>query len=253
MIDLNVSYGNWPFVQNSCKSLLELEDHLFSCGVEQALVSHLGAVWDPDVESYNRALINEAAGRQGIVPIPIVNPSWPTPFDWYSDECDLVGVRVLPSFHGYSLGDGVMEPLARYLASRGRVLFVQMRLEDERMQHPSARVKGVLPEEILRLHTRFPSLKVICLNAYLPEVCLISKQTQQIGFDTSFCEWLFTIERMLEVLPPTQIYLGTHTPLLYTRAGILKTSEARIAQPIKNQILCKNAASLFKRSSTDSE
>ena len=252
MIDINVSYGSWPFSQTGWKSMEELEEHLFSCGIQHALVSHLGAVWDPDVEAYNRELIHNATKRKGVTPVPIVNPAWPAPFDWYKEEIDVIGVRVLPSFHGYSLDDEVMNPLVRYLIANECVLFVQMRLEDERMQHPSARVDGVSVEEVVRLHARFPDLKMICLNAYLPEVRLLSEQTPHIGFDTSFCEWLFTLECMLNVLPPSQIYLGTHTPLLYTKAGILKVSEARIDHAKKNQVLSQNAAALLGRSHRDS-
>ena len=247
MIDINVSYGNWPFHQVGWKSLEELEHHLESCGIQQALVSHVGAVWDPDVEPYNETLIKDTTRLGRVTPIPIVNPAWPAPYDWYKRVSQLVGVRIVPSFHGYRLDDEVIDPLAHYLIEQELVLFIQMRMEDERMQHPLARVDGVPIEEVLSLHARFPALRMICLNAYLPEVRRVALHSRNIGFDTAFCEWHLTIECMLEVLPKEHIYLGTHTPFLYTEAGILKISGSRVEESIKEQLMYGNAARLLEQ------
>ena len=252
MIDVNVSYGTWPFMQAGWKSLEELDEHMDACGINQALVSHLGTVWDPDVEQYNRQLIAEAVGKKRVVPIPVVNPSWPVRYEGYYNDIDLVGVKVFPSFHGYSLLDPAVGALATYLVERKLVIFIQMRMEDERMQHPLARVDSVDIEEVLKLHVRFPALKIICLNAYLPEVRKIASQSREIGFDTSFCEWLFTLECMMDVLPLDTIFLGTHSPFLYTKAGILKISESRVSTEVKEAVLAGNAARLLRRIEKDS-
>ncbi|MBX2818787.1 MAG: amidohydrolase family protein [Rhodothermaceae bacterium] len=245
MIDINVSYGTWPFHSTGFQHLSELEDHLKTCGINTALVSHIGAVWNPDVDGYNQAVINACSDRPGLIPIPILNPAWPAPFNDYHKSEAFPGVRLYPSYHGYLLNDPVMDTLVEYVLERGLVLFIQMRLEDERMQHPLARVEAVDIEDILALHVRFPRLQIVCLNAYLPEVRRIAAQSNRIGFDTAFCEWFFTMECMLDVLPPENIYLGTHSPFLYTQAGILKVTQSRVADPIKAQITTGNAVRLL--------
>jgi len=252
MIDINVSYGTWPFHSAGFQRIGDLEEHLTTCGISTALVSHIGAVWNPDVDGYNQALIRECSNIPGLVPIPVINPAWPLPLNKTHDSENSPGVRVYPSYHGYSLNDPVMDALVDYVLARDLVLFIQMRLEDERMQHPLARVKAVSVGDILAFHTRFPHLQIVCLNAYLPEVRQIAEQSNRIGFDTAFCEWLFTMECMLEVLPPENIYLGTHSPFLYTQAGILKVTQSRIAGPTIKQITTGNAARLLASSSTHS-
>ena len=245
MIDINVWYGNWPFQSVKGKSLNRLHEHLDACGIQYALTSHMGAIWDPDVGIHNRSLIEECKNIKGIIPIPIVNPAWPVPFNMYHREVDLVGVRICPSFHGYTLDNPGVGLLAEYLIEQDLVLFIQMRMEDERMQHPEAQVQGVSVDTVLQLHTQYPSLKLICLNAYLPEVRLIARKTNRIGFDTAFCEWLFTMECLLEELPPEQLYLGTHSPFFYSQAGILKVTASRISDPMKKQVTTLNAAKLM--------
>ena len=252
MIDINVSYGTWPFHSTGFQGIDKLEEHLETCGINIGLVSHVGAVWNPDVEGYNETLIRDCSDKSGLIPIPVFNPAWPAPLNTYYDSANSPGVRIYPSYHGYSLIDPEMDALVDYLLSRDLVLFIQMRLEDERMQHPLARVEAVSVEDILAFHTRFPRLQIVCLNAYLPEVRQIAEQSSRIGFDTSFCEWLFTMEGMLEVLPPENIYLGTHSPFLYTQAGILKVTQSRVADQIKEQITTKNAARLLAPSGTHS-
>ena len=252
MIDINVSYGTWPFHATGFQRIDDLDEHLKTCGITTALVSHIGAVWNPDVDGYNQTLIRDCSDKPGLIPIPVVNPAWPVPLNKANNLENVPGVRIYPSYHGYSLNDPAMDALVDYMLSRDLVLFIQMRLEDERMQHPLARVNAVSVEDILSLHTRFPRLQIVCLNAYLPEVRQVAERSDRIGFDTAFCEWLFTMECMLDVLPSENIYLGTHSPFLYTQAGILKVTQSRVADPIKEQITTENAVRLLARSDAHS-
>ena len=245
MIDINVSYGKWPFQPVGFESMEQLDKHLASHGIKHAFTTHMGALWNPDVDLFNLELLRESKGNKRIIPIPTINPAWPASFQWPDEERSLVGVRMCPSFHGYRLKDERVHEVVEHLITENIVLFIHMRVEDERMQHPKARVDGVEVGDILHLHDQFPKLKLVCLNAYLPEIRIIASQTSYIGFDTAFSEWMYTMECILDLLPPERIYLGTHTPFLYTQANLLKVTASRISEPLKTRIASINASHLL--------
>ena len=56
LIDTNVNLGPWPFTPVPDRTGPELAAHLAASGVRRALVSHLGAVFQPEPMVTNRKL-----------------------------------------------------------------------------------------------------------------------------------------------------------------------------------------------------
>lgn len=248
LTDINVSYGTWPFQRFPFENLRALADHLETEEIGRALVSHLGGVFYPDPDPFNRELIEESKGLDVIHPIPVINPAypgWQSHLDAYRGVLDLKAIKIHPSFHNYHCCDKLVEPIAAYLIEHKIPLLVQMRMEDERMQYFALNIKGVPVDDIIALEHRFPALKIICLNAYLPEARRIGKETQNVCVDTAFAEWQYTMDLMLEDLSPERILFGSHTPFLYTQASTMKLLKAPIAETVKHQIGIANADHIF--------
>ena len=235
LIDINVSYGNWPFQHWESLPLQDLADHLQREGIKKAYVSHLGGVFNPDADPFNRELLAEAKQLPIVTPVPVVNPLWPAWKGQLSAYGQVEGVKIYPAYHGYSLTSPVMDPLMAYVIQHDIQLLIQMRVEDERMQHHALQVAGVPVDEVIQLHRRYPEMAFICLNTYLPEAERLGRETTSVGVDTSFCEWLFTMERLTVAMPAERIFFGSHTPFLYTKAGIMKVTHSRLSDTEKKR------------------
>lgn len=248
LTDINVSYGAWPFQRFPFKSLRALADHLEAGEIGRALVSHLGGVFYPDPDPFNREIIEAAEALEVIDPVPVINPAypgWQSCLDAYCSSINVKAVKIHPSFHNYRCCDELVEPMAAYLIAHKIPLLVQIRMEDERMQYFALNIQGVPVEDIISLEQRFPDLKIICLNAYLPEARRIGKETNNVCVDTAFAEWQYTMDLLLEDLRPDRIFFGSHTPFLYTQAGTMKLLKAPIAETVKHQIGTANADQIF--------
>ena len=249
LTDLNVSYGTWPFQRFRQRNLVELMDHLHGEGIERAFVSHLGGVFHPDPDPFNQELFDEAKELESVVPVPVVNPTfpgWQKCLDAYRETANLKAVKVHPNFHQYELDSEVMAPLAAYLIDNQIPLLVQMRLEDERMRYAALDVQGVRVDDVIAFHIAYPELHVICLNAYLPEARRIGQEAPGVGVDTAFAEWLFTMELLLEDVTPERIFFGSHSPFLYTRASVDKLGLSTVDEALKRQIGKQNAERMFE-------
>ncbi len=244
MIDVNVSFGQWPFQRFSIKTIGELVAHLKSEGIEQAMVSHLGCVFFADPDAYNRDLLRACRRHPEIHPVPVVNPhlnGWRDNLDVYLENDAVKAVKVIPSFHNYRLYSKPVFELIEVLNARGVQFMIQMRYEDERDRYFALNVYGPKVAQVVRLANRFPSTRMFCLNAYLPEARELGKATDNIAVDTAFAEWIRMMELLLEDMPAERIFLGTHTPLLVTRASVMKITRSVVSDAIKRRITHSNA------------
>jgi predicted TIM-barrel fold metal-dependent hydrolase len=54
------------------------------------------------------------------------------------------------------------------------------------------------------------------------------------------------MEELLEYLPVSRLYFGSHTPFLYTRASAMKLRQAPIDESIRQQVSSGNAERLLQ-------
>lgn len=247
ILDVNVSVGPWPFNPHQFVEVGPLISHLKSNGIRGGLISHLGGVFDADPNDHNVALSEALERSRSFFAVPIVNPIIRM---WRQDVTALPGprpraIRILPSYHNYTLKDRRLRDLCRYAEDEGLPLCLQMRLDDERTRYFGLRLKAIPHGHVTDLAARFPDLKLVVLNSYLPELEAIAKSADNVLFDTSFAEWLYSTERMIEAAGPRRILFGSHTPLLETGASVMKVFEAVIPKSARSAIASGNAARTF--------
>ena len=248
LIDINVSYGAWPFQRFRHTTLTELRGLLRAEGIETAFVSHLGGVFHPDPDPFNLELIEQSGRVDGVVPIPVINPAfpgWQERLESYRTMIDVRAVKLHPNYHRYRLDSEETGALVEYLGEADIPIFLQMRMEDERMRYAGLDVVGLSVDDVVSFHTSNPDVSLVCLNAYLPEARRIGREAPGVYVDTAFAEWMFTMELLLEDLSSERILLGTHSPFLYTRAGVDKLLKAPIEETLKKRIAFDNAEALL--------
>src|SRR4029078_10786511 len=136
--------GRWAFRRLPAEDVGTLDDRLRRGHVEQAWVGGLESLFHRDVEGVNSRLAEACRRFTGrLVPFGTVNPTLP---DWEEDlrRCQEThrfrGIRLCPSYHGYSITDPSFERLLTLAARRGLVVQIVVTMEDERTQHPVLRV-----------------------------------------------------------------------------------------------------------------
>lgn len=248
LIDSNVNLGAWPFNLAPDRPAPALASHLAANGVARALVSPLGAVFQPDPMPANRALFAATKRQPRLVPVPVVNLQLANWRDQLA-ECVDAGapaVKLMPNFHNYRLNARRLDEFMPALAATKRRLVVNIRFEDERHRYFALRIKGVPVAELAAFLKKFPDEHVLLTGIQRPEAKELAKSVDNFSVELSFCEWIDTIEDLLQVIPARRLLLGTCTPLLSTRGGLDKLRGAKLPAKTKELIGSANARRFFR-------
>ena len=248
LIDTNVNLGSWPFSPVPDRTGPELAAHLASNGIRRALVSHLGAVFLPEPMPANQMLFAAVKHTSTLLPVPVVNPAlanWREQLAACRAAADIRAVKILPNFHNYSLRSRRLDNFMAALAEAKLKLILNIRLEDERHKYFALHLKGVPFIDLAAFLERFPSHHVLLTGCYIREIEKLVTHHANFSADIAFCEWINTIETLLEKIPARRLMLGTCTPLLSTRGEVDKLHFARIPAKAMTLIGSDNARRFF--------
>ena len=156
-------------------------------------------------------------------------------------------VKILPSYHSYSLAGANVAALAAELAERRLPLLVQMRMEDERVQSPAFRVPPVPVDEVVALARRNPGLSIVALGTYVAEAVTLLRQTPQVRVEVSFLDGLDVVGTLVRKnrAYARRLLLGSHSPLFYAQSAVLKVQTAEITAAVRQAILGENARKML--------
>ncbi len=253
--DASAWVGSWPFrPSGAARTPAALERLLLAHGVEGACAAPLEPILAPDPMPANLAFLEAVRRRRGgrfrWVPAVIVDPTLE------GGEADVrhcleLGARclkVLPSYHLYAevavaaaastpwvrpaaeAGHRALDALCALAASSGVPVAVQLRLQDERAQHPLMRVPGVPPADVAALARGHPNTRFVACGAYLAELAALAP-AGNVAVELSFVEGEDTLAQALARVGAGRVLLGTHAPLHYVRAGLAKVEAAAGVTP----------------------
>lgn len=225
MIDCHTAIGHWPFQRLEPRTARELSNHLAQRGIHTALTVSLEAVLLRDTLHDNRRLAEACEPFASLLPVPTLHPG----LGGSVTELEALApaaVRLLPNYHGYSLLDPLVQPLLRYLESRGLPLLVPLRLEDERSHHPVCPVPPVPAGEVAAMARDYPGLAVICSCAKLAEAVEVTQSGANILTDFAFIDSPNALATVIRKIPARQIVFGSHTPVLVTESNLMKMQYA---------------------------
>ena len=244
LIDTNVFFGSWPFLPHPNRTGRELAAHLAAHGVKTGWVSPLGAAFLPEPMPANRTLFAAVRGMRALIPVPVLNPAlatWRDHLDECVDTMAIRAVRVMPTYHHYTLRDRRLPEFMAALRDNGVRLLVSARLEDERNRYFGLTVKGTRVADLAPFLRRFPEHHVLCNGLYKGEIERLAREGANFSADLTFAEFLTTIESLRAALPARRLMVGTGTPLLSTAAQLAKLRDARIPARERAAIGSENA------------
>lgn len=248
LIDTNVNLGPWPFTPAPDRTGPELAAHLRARGIRQALVSHLGAVFQPEPMVTNRRLFATVRRTPNLLPVPTINPALA---NWREQlaECLAAGpiraVKLYPNYHNYPLAARRLDPFMAAIAAARLRLIVNVRLEDERHRYFALKIRGVPLRQMDAFLARHPRQHVLFTGIYKGEIEGLAAKHANFSAEIAFVEITNVLEIMLRTFPARRLMLGTATPLLNTRAGADKLRCAHIPARAKALIGADNARRFF--------
>lgn len=225
-----------------------LAEHLRQHEIGTALVSPMEAPFSSDTDRLNDALFADCACHASLLPIPVLSPGqagWERRLGKLAAS-EAVGIKLHPSHHLYRLSDPTTQALAEAMESLELPLLLTLRLEDVRGQYRGLCIGDLPLTELIAFSQANPRLKMVCLNASQPEILQLARATgDNLHFDMAFAESGTTLDSLLSRVNPARLLFGSQTPLLYTKAALLKVRASVAPAEQRLAVCCGNARRLF--------
>ncbi len=255
IVDVNVNLSRWPCRRLPHDEPGSLVKKLRDSQVTQAWAGSFDGLLHKDIAAVNSRLADECRmfGADLLVPFGSINPTLP---DWQEDlrrcheEHKMPGIRLHPSFHGYSLDDPRFAELLALAAERELLVQLVVRMEDERTQHPLLRVADVDTRPLLDLVDSTADLRLVVLNGLRSLSKAAVGQLAESGnvwFEIAMQEGVGGITNLLKLVPLERILFGSHFPLFYVESALLKLQESELGEFQKRAIAAHNAQKLLTR------
>ncbi|MBI5381395.1 MAG: hypothetical protein HZA31_05805 [Opitutae bacterium] len=248
LCDVNAFLGSWPFSIVPEYSAPQLADYLAQSGIRRAVVSHLGAVFQPDPMLANRKLLAAVRRTPALAPLPIVNPllaNWREQLTELGANAAVRAVRILPNYHNYALKSRRLDPFMDALAEAKLKLVLTARLEDERHRYFALRVKGVPCKAIAAFLARFPDHHILCTGVPLFDIQNLAEKHANFSSDLSYAENITMMEMLRDKIAPSRLMFGTFAPLVSARAQAAKLTQSPLTAQERKLIYAENARRFF--------
>lgn len=245
--DTNISLFHWPFRRLALDDTEKLVAKLRSLGITNAWASSFEGFFHRDIRGVNDRLATECVRFPELQPIGVINPSLP---NWQEDfwsccrQHHMVGVRLFPNYHGYTLADDVFREFLATAAKADRFVQIAQTLEDRRTQNSLVHVDDVDLRPLPEVMERIPRARVQILNLRPGmNVVKMLQPIDRITFDTARVDGTDGLAEMLRLVPG-RVALGTHAPFLIPEAALIRLSENPLADDQVQSILAGAAMNL---------
>jgi predicted TIM-barrel fold metal-dependent hydrolase len=248
IIDTNVYLDRWPLRRVHLDNTAKLVEKLRQQHVEEAWAGSLDGLLHKDIAGVNARLAEECHEHGGgmLKPFGTINltlPEWEEDARCCAEVHHMLGIRLHPNYHGYSLEDPRFAEVLKLATSRRLAVQLVLSMEDERTQHPLMRVPNVDITPLSRALEATPGARVMLLN--WPRVAgkpvLLTLQNTSVVFDIAMLEGLAGIETTLEELPLERLCFGSYAPVFYHESATLKLQESALNEAQLTAITHANA------------
>jgi predicted TIM-barrel fold metal-dependent hydrolase len=261
IIDTNVHLFQWPFRRLKYDRTEALVRKLRRHRIAQAWAGSFESVFHKQLDAANRRLVDECREHGGglLIPIGSVNPVWP---DWEEDlrrcheQYQMRGVRLYPAYHGYALDHPDVLRLLALAARRGLVVQIAIRMEDERVHHPSVIAPVVDAARLPEILVKVPEARVQLLSAdtvfRTNRLRALIEQTKTT-FDIAALEGDGGVGRLIDgthpyyrgQVPVDRLLVGTHAPFFPCESALMKLFESPLDRQQLDKIMFANARALL--------
>ncbi len=240
--DVNCFCGNWPFFyvrENTVDDLLKLHNRH---GIAGGLISSLEAIFYQDPYEAEVQLAKNIQGtpyRHIMILNPML-PAWKADLARCVEKLGVVGIRLMPGFHGYTLSDPVIDEVIKQVKQYDLYFMITLRMQDDRttwMCHPAK----VFMEDVADFVSRHSDVRILLNHIRLHEIDRLHElgvSWDNLYVDTSgFKDGINPIEPVIQRdFLDRHIIYGSGAPMLETYASVLQLETADIDAKRKEQI-----------------
>lgn len=255
IIDVNITLSRWPTRRLPHDETQGLVALLESRGVTQAWAGTFDALLHKDLASANARLAEDCKqhGEGLLIPFGSINPKLP---NWEDDlrrcaeDHGMRGIRLHPNYHGYDLTDPVFVRVLQLATERECIIQIVACMEDDRMMHPLMRVPQVDIVSLPEAMTQAPGARIVLLNASRGVPLPVLRNIIGAGeayLDCAMLEGAGAIANQLQHMPAERLLFGSHAPLQYLDAAVLKLKESNLSEEQRAGICRANAERLFHK------
>jgi predicted TIM-barrel fold metal-dependent hydrolase len=259
--DCNVHLFDWPFRRLKYATTPALVAKLRKHRITEAWAGNFEAVLCKQLDLANRRLAEEcvARGEGMLLPFGSVNPAWA---DWSEDlrrcheQYKMKGVRLYPTYHGYTLDHPEFSRFLAEAANRGLLVQIVLRLEDERIHHFATNTPSLNAAPLVDVLKKMPAAKVQLINSAGPllgnNLAALLRDTQTT-FDIAAVEGNGGVGRLLEgknpvyrgAIPIDRLVFGSHAPFFPCESALFKLFESPLSLNQLEQLMTTNARRLL--------
>ena len=243
IIDININWGNWPSGNLYFNSFENYIDKIESKGIKEGFISPIDGIFSSDPDIQNEKIIEKLKKQNRFKCLPIINPklkNWDEILEKYNEKYKIKVVKILPSFHRYSIIEKDVYKFFEKLCQLDMSPVIQKRFEDERSKSPVLNLKDIEIKGIEKISNAFPDLKIIILCSYWYEVVKLSEKCKNLYFDISFIECLDTLASLLKYIPEDRVIFGSNSPFLYLESSIFKLKYSTLTKTQFDKISYKS-------------
>jgi uncharacterized protein len=253
IVDTNVHLGRWPFRRLPLDETARLVAKLRTLGVQQAWAGTFDGLLHEDIAAVNARLAEDCRASGGmLVPFGEINPAlpgWEDELHRCHETHRMPGLRLHPNYHGYTLNDPRFARLLALAAERGLLLQIVVMMEDERTQHPLARVPHVDVNLLPELLGKAPRARVQLLNAFRSvrgQILLKLAATGRVFFELASLEGAGGVAALLKQVPLDRVLFGSHAPFFYPESAHVKLLESDLSLEQRAAVTEHNAVRVLK-------
>jgi predicted TIM-barrel fold metal-dependent hydrolase len=236
MFDINTAVGHWPFRQVPNQRADELRALLEARGILGAAVAHTHGLFYKNCHDANLELADAIAPHAGFfVGVATLNPAyaaWERDLETCVQRLGFRALRLVPQYHGYSLGSSAAVALAGAAATAGLPLLVPHRVVDVRQRHWLDTEQTTALAEVLGLCRAVPEARVVLTEWAGPAAALSSAAGDplcpNLFIETSRLVSAYgqPLAQIVKVLGAPRVLFGSGAPFKEVRPALLKLEHA---------------------------
>lgn len=251
IVDVNAYLGHFAFRRlrhNTADSLLALMD---SKRIDKAVVSSASAITYRNAQAGNEEVVEETrAHRDRLIPLAVINPfyaGWQDDLKICHEDFGMVGLRLYPKWHNYSLSSPCCRELIAAATERRMALSIPIRVEDNRERSWLLNIPDIPLEEIVELVKAHPKASFLLLNGLGYTGCPLGRKDN--GLPSNYAIELSRLSALLanEIgqlianLGAERLMFGTGMPFNYPDPAMVKMEVLDASEADKEKIRWHNA------------
>lgn len=250
--DTNIYYGSWPFRDAGETDFSRIKTHCVKNGVGTFIVSSVNSIFYEDPFEGDIKLHEAIAGEKNAYHIMTVNPfssGWKEDVRTAVNEFGIRGIKIYPGYHGYQMQDPALAQVCETAAKYDLPVIIAGQVEDLRVSYMLHPAPIPLDKLGVFLGTYRDNTFVLANfsfgDIYALRFNILSRDKVYVDM-SGFIFTSFPLEKLLKTYPKEIFLFGSQFPL-YVQKGILnEVTTAKLPDDIKEAVLYKNAARLFK-------